>query len=203
VVCDPQVVKKLEGHHYTVLQLRFSRSGKYLVSVSRDRQMLVFKDGPNGFEKIFGEVVHAKLIYSVDITDDDKYIVTGSRDHTNKVWKIEEEQITNVFTQKVVAPVRSIEFAPCKIGDDYVFWTGNEEGSLELNKLLPNGCIESLKKLTANQNHAGPVNQIRCASPKPGLYRVASCGEDHSLRIYEYNLSGGSQQPSKQVESSE
>jgi elongator complex protein 2 len=97
----------LTGHELTIVQLKFSYNGKYLLSVSRDRSWKLYaardstinelnnneaasKATPPRFElvKSIGSKnpYHTRIIWSCDWSHDDKYFVTTSRDKRACVW---------------------------------------------------------------------------------------------------------------------
>lgn len=92
----------LKGHELTVVQMKFSNSGKYLLSVSRDRSWKLFerKAEPNNNENNFElsrsinskNTYHTRIIWSCDWSHDDKYFVTSSRDKRACIWPGECDQ---------------------------------------------------------------------------------------------------------------
>lgn len=190
---DPQtcqLVQKLSGHNYTVLQVRFSRSGNFLCAVSRDRQTSLFRKGSDGhFAPLFLQTTHAKLIYSVAISEDDKLLAAGSRDKSLKLWTVDEE-VKELTTVKLEDGITSLEFAAKAIEGGHLLWVGLENGSIKVLKVGFTGETKELIALQGHWNHTGPVTAIRYGYRKEtdGSHVVATCGEDHSLRIYEYHL---------------
>lgn len=186
-----QMTQKLEAHNYTVLQVRFSRSGKYLATVSRDRQAAVWRRNDAGvFESIFKQTVHAKLIYSVAISADDKLVVTGSRDKTFKIWRLEDTSLTEIGTVKLNDGVKSLEFAAAESNGGHLLWVGLENGQMKVFKVAFGGDAKEVLALTGHWNHSGSVNAIRYGYKIDGKdsHVVASCGDDHTVRLYEYNI---------------
>jgi elongator complex protein 2 len=194
-----QVQQKLEGHNYTVLQLKFSQTGKYLAAVSRDRQTSVFlrNDMTGQFENIYLQTTHSKLIYCLAISCDEQFLVAGSRDKSLRVWKLSDKGLTDVSTLKFPEGVRSVEFGcePMSNGA-HPLWIGLENGQMLVYGIPSQGESKQLLSLDGHFNHSGPVTSIKCgkklarSSEKESSdkYIVASGGEDHSLRLYEYSL---------------
>ena len=189
-----QVQQKLPGHNYTVLQLKFSSSGKYLAAVGRDRQTSVYLKNPQGqFECIYLQTTHAKLIYSVAISCDEQLLAAGSRDKTLRVWKLNEQGLIDLTTIKLHDGIRSLEFGSEKLLDgSHPLWIGLENGDILVYSISMKEGTASQLLLTLNGHlgHSGPVTSIKCGrrvlAEKADCFRVASGGEDHSLRIYEY-----------------
>ena len=91
----------LKGHELTIVQMKFSNCGNYLLSVSRDRSWKLFRRQPeannnnlglasNHFELIRSisskNNYHTRIIWSCDWSHDDKYFVTTSREKRACVW---------------------------------------------------------------------------------------------------------------------
>jgi elongator complex protein 2 len=190
---DPQtcqLIQKLGGHNYTVLQVRFSHSGNYLAAVSRDRQTSLFRKGEDGlFSQQFLKLTHTKLIYSVAISSDDKLLAAGSRDKTLKLWEI-SDNMKELTTLKFEDGVTSLEFAAQSDTGGHLLWVGLENGKIKLLKVSLEGQACELISLQGHWNHHGAIHAIRYGYKQPDgkTHVVASCGEDHSVRIYEYIL---------------
>lgn len=82
----------LAGHELTVVQMKFSNNGDYLLSVSRDRSWKLFKQNALSYEYHSGlnskNTYHTRIIWSCDWSHDDKYFVTTSRDKRAFIWTI-------------------------------------------------------------------------------------------------------------------
>ena len=101
----------LSGHELTIVQMKFSYSGKYLLSVSRDRSWKLFarklqqlepnnnelsSSLPPKFELIRAiqskNSYHTRIIWSCDWSHNDKFFVTTSRDKRACVWAAEDTE---------------------------------------------------------------------------------------------------------------
>ena len=72
----------LSTHSLTVTCLRFSPCGQYLVSVSRDRTICLFRLNEEGVFSLVKQVkAHARIVWAASWTPDSSLIVTASRDH--------------------------------------------------------------------------------------------------------------------------
>ncbi len=88
----------LKGHDLTVVQMKFSNSSKYLLSVSRDRSWKLFRHNlladsatsDKMYELVRGigtkNDYHTRIIWSCDWSHDDKYFITTSRDKRACIW---------------------------------------------------------------------------------------------------------------------
>jgi elongator complex protein 2 len=93
----------LKGHELTVVQMKFSHDGNYLLSVSRDRSWKLFKRNADGDSFALTRAINAKntfhtrIIWSCDWSHDDAYFVTTSRDKRACIWPgIGEESSQNL-----------------------------------------------------------------------------------------------------------
>lgn len=97
----------LKGHRSTVVSLTpFVMSGiPYLISVGKDRQILVWKSDENGSYSLNCKFpkAHARIIWSsctvLQGLDGFAVFATGSRDKTVKLWKTTggDELIVHLF----------------------------------------------------------------------------------------------------------
>lgn len=94
--------QQLAGHKLTVTQMRFSPNDEYLLTVSRDRCWLLYKNTmmnhqSSNLEQTLptyqficrsdnSEIFHTRVIWSCDWTYDSNYFVTVSRDGQAVVW---------------------------------------------------------------------------------------------------------------------
>ena len=188
-----QVFQKLPAHNYTVLQVRFSSSAKYLAAVSRDRQTSLFVRGGDGkYTNTFLATTHTKLIHSLAISPDEALLVTGSRDKTMKVFAIAGDTLKEVAAVKFPDGVTSLEFGKHRLGADHLLWVGLENGQIEVHRVAPSGESAVLFKHETNWSHSRTVTAIRYGyrGAAPDSHVVASCSHDHSVRIFEYCFAG-------------
>ena len=100
-----QLGSPLSGHNLTIARIRFSNSGQYVLSCSRDRTWRLFKRSEDGefvcadvfyspvlsvlfpgFEAIAADRSHSRIVWDCAWAPDDTYFVTVSRDKQIKVW---------------------------------------------------------------------------------------------------------------------
>eukprot|EP00917_Polyrhabdina_sp_WS-2016_P002321 GHVP01005017.1.p1 GENE.GHVP01005017.1~~GHVP01005017.1.p1 ORF type:complete len:671 (-),score=106.02 GHVP01005017.1:5-2017(-) len=75
-------------HRLTITGLQYSQDGTFLLSISRDRSLTLYKDG-----KVISTIVaHKRAILACCWIDDVRFS-TGSRDGVLKIWKIENNGI--------------------------------------------------------------------------------------------------------------
>ncbi|KAJ9111971.1 hypothetical protein QFC19_000893 [Naganishia cerealis] len=175
----------LEGHNLTVTSLRFSSDGQYLLAVSRDRQLSVWKvvdETKALFELVeLNSKAHTKIIWDccwVKSTDHGHYFLTGSRDKLVKLWKLEDKKIQLVSSMKLQDSVTAVD---CDIQNDQGrVVAGMESGAIslllfELNKPELVLCDEFDEKITP----AARVSRVGF-----NKHRIAVGSWDNSVRIY-------------------
>lgn len=93
-------VGELPGHELTIVQLKFSPSGRLLLSVSRDRSWKLFvktsvdDKGDVSMQLVNGLATknpyHTRIVWSCDWSHDERYFVTTSRDKRVCIWETQE-----------------------------------------------------------------------------------------------------------------
>lgn len=108
-------IVRLAVHQLTVVRLVFSNSGRYLLSVSRDRSWSLFEIDETSrsiftvrlhfhsdcsdldfqarlFKRISSNnPFHKRIIWTGSFTHDDQYFFTGARDQLVHVWRVNEK----------------------------------------------------------------------------------------------------------------
>ncbi|CEF65500.1 Elongator complex protein 2 [Strongyloides ratti] len=182
---------ELTCHQLTVVGIKFSHSGNYLLTCSRDRTWSIFKkensDGTNwrllARPEANSKNNHTRIIWYCDWAPNDQYFVTVGRDKKFLIWKFENEIVTFVKSYLHSESITAVAICPL---DSSIIAIGLESGKVEVWKFINNDleCIIS-KKL-----HGKTVKRLRfpisnktalnIQSTKPTL---ASVGDDHLLRI--------------------
>eukprot|EP00743_Colponemidia_sp_Colp-15_P000855 GILK01000943.1.p1 GENE.GILK01000943.1~~GILK01000943.1.p1 ORF type:complete len:632 (-),score=154.96 GILK01000943.1:158-1855(-) len=211
-------VATLPGHTLTVVQMEFSHNDRYLLSVSRDRQWILFS-----VEESAGEVavsivarnkLHARIIWTCAWTLDDRYFATGSRDKTVRVWKQNASQPLSWQEDSILPAcqhaVTAVAFAQTLVNGSRMLAVGLESGQLQLYLGSETGSAESVQwslhmELDANISHAGTIRRLKWRSISSNenapnavtavadnMLQLASCGVDHTVRLYNIKLTQNS-----------
>ncbi|EDW08843.1 probable elongator complex protein 2 [Drosophila mojavensis] len=201
-------LQKLPGHQLTVTQLRFSPDGRYLLSVSRDRRWFLYErqqtdepldsyvpvantDNSNG--------VHTRIIWSCDWSHDGKYFVTSSREGKVVAWtrtKEQESEPSSLNGWQAAAmlelkqeSITAVSFAHSFLDQQdgvYVLALGTERGIIKIYQ-LHKGQWQLRCDLDKNLAHHLTVKRLQFRPGQQQL-QLASCGEDHLVRIYDISL---------------
>ncbi|KAM8714538.1 hypothetical protein ACLKA7_014631 [Drosophila subpalustris] len=204
-------LQKLSGHQLTVTQLRFSPDARYLLSVSRDRRWSLYeRDQPAEPLSSYSLVastdktngVHTRIIWSCDWSHDGKYFATSSRDGKVVLWtqseksKEQQQEQKNSLNGWQTAgmlelkneSITAVSFAQRCQGSSYVLALGMESGHIKIYQ-FSNGNWQLGCDLSKDLSHHLTVKRLQF---RPGQQtenmQLASCGEDHLVRIYDISL---------------
>ncbi|KAF9432182.1 Elongator subunit elp2 [Entomortierella beljakovae] len=191
-----QTPTPLVSHTLTVTKVLFSHNNEYLLSISRDRLWSLFKrvDEPNAanpYKLVASNKAHARILWDCTWSYDDTMFATGSRDKTVKIWSI--PTCKNIATIKLPEAVTAVDFSPSIPGHegDHVLAVGLEDGRIFLFK-SNTSSIETwtpLGEIKRELTHIGTVNGLAWRLSKNGALQLASCGVDHSVRLFTIGLS--------------
>ncbi|PAV64703.1 hypothetical protein WR25_26896 [Diploscapter pachys] len=192
-----QMKKEVQGHQMTVTQIAWSKNGKWLLSVSRDRTAKVYKEKngeANGFdyELVWSSTnEHSRIIYGTSWFDDSEHFVTVSRDCKAIIWKIDESgnsQPTAIYTCN--QPINAVDVSRGS-SREAIIALGLEDGSVELIK-WGGAEIKLLQKLDESPlKIICPVNRLRFAPDVlsgEDKQMLACAGSDGKLKIYNIDL---------------
>ncbi|XP_016987168.2 probable elongator complex protein 2 [Drosophila rhopaloa] len=190
-------LQKLSGHQLTVTQLSFSPNAQYLLSVSRDRRWCLFErqNSTAGYQLVAStdksNGVHTRIIWSCDWSPDGQFFVTSSRDGKVVAWRKSEDgnesslngwQAAEVLDLKNES-ITAVAFSHHSCAN--ILALGTETGLIKIYKLARGEWI-LLCDLSKSQAHHLTVRRLQF---RPGKdLQLASCGEDHLVRIYDLKL---------------
>uniref|UniRef100_A0A7S4NR91 Elongator complex protein 2 n=1 Tax=Guillardia theta TaxID=55529 RepID=A0A7S4NR91_GUITH len=184
----------LNGHKLTVTQLRFSPDDSLLLSVSRDRSICIFARSTSELGTSFSlraklEKAHERIVWACSWDRSGRYFATGSRDKTVKVWELcgDGSQV-NLVAQlpKFDSAVTALDWAPYSVSERSCIAIGTEEGEVSVWTSDPvNKEWEKLTSLQGEFAHAGAVHALRWRPTNATSVQLATCGEDHSVRVHE------------------
>ncbi|MDX2003310.1 MAG: hypothetical protein SFW35_12800 [Chitinophagales bacterium] len=93
---DGELVKRIEGHKGSVFTLCYSREGKYLLSGSRDAQIIVW-DVAKNYELYRHIPAHLFTVNSIAYQPSGRLFASASRDKTIKIWDADSFDLLKVI----------------------------------------------------------------------------------------------------------
>ncbi|KAM0731926.1 Elongator complex protein 2 [Formica fusca] len=197
-------VQKLVSHQLTVTQMEFSPNDRYLLSVSRDRKWSLFKNEGESYVLIAvsskKDSPHSRIIWCCAWMSDSSYFATGSRDGKIGIWSAEtmEDKTKDVIPEMILdtqnQSVTALCFAPNCIEGSCVLAIGYETGHIEIRRITINleKTWSELFKYDTSQAHHLTVKKLMFRPNNEHSHdtlQLASCSSDHSVKIYDINLS--------------
>lgn len=196
-----KAVGRLQSHSLTVTQMEFSHDDKFLLAVSRDRQFSIFSIERKGTEEISHQLVarleaHKRIIWSCSWNPFGHEFATGSRDKTVKIWSIEKGNSVKLL---ITLPIfKSSVMAVSWVGLDRqtnngLLAVGMENGLIELWSIsVPDVSAGLFRRLDPFVCHVSAVNRLAWRSAEKSedcrSMQLASCGADHSVRVFDVNV---------------
>lgn len=198
----------LEGHKSSVVQLAFSPSDEFLISVSRDRQVCVYRNTGGQFTLVAKVKAHKRIIWSCSWAPDSRFFATASRDQTFVLWG--KASSGGAEWQPVGKPtaldsaVTAIAFAPGPLAleNAYVVAVGLESGAIQLFRVSTTAAsIETTlaMEIDAALSPTATVTRLawsprvtQVANKTSGSQRIvavlAASSSDFSVRLYTVEL---------------
>jgi len=200
-----KVVDQLNAHTLTVTQLKFSESGKYLLSVSRDRTWALHQRADENHLKYTlvqktdkTDCVHSRIIWACDWMTE-KYFVTVSRDKKALVWSCGEGDKWAVSNEPLIVgePATAVSASKQAVGDKFFIAVGLESGGVNVytwcaasgsgwcllldvdRNLCPVLQVKRLRWREQTMESSGEENVKR--------FQLGVCSSDHSFRILKFN----------------
>ncbi|KAI1391233.1 WD40 repeat-like protein [Hypoxylon trugodes] len=194
-----EVKPPLTAHSLTTTRLRFSPDDRYLLSVGRDRQWVVFErdnenkqsyklmqSNPKGHSRMILDASWAPLTGSV-------VFATAGRDKQVKIWRQAstdpaDSDITCVTTIPETHPVTAIDFLQCNTeSGTLLLAVGTETGNISIYSIDAMSLgISSTLTLKPELCLAKAVLQLAWR-PLATANELAIAGEDGSLRVYSFS----------------
>lgn len=192
--------------------MQFSPDNRSLLSVSRDRKWALYDrgagDGGDEFRLIAStnkqNGVHARIIWTCDWSHDSALFATGSRDGKCAVWNrsVERDEVrdgttlggyTSVGVFEIKDSITALSFAKSyhnNAKDNYLIALGCESGIIKV--CCFSGVWKQLCTLDSSVAHHLTVRKLSfrpnnnsSETVDNGRHTLASCGNDHLVRIHE------------------
>ena len=177
---------------------------EYLVSVSKDRQIGLFRAQPGGEFGLAAlvQAAHKRVIWSVSWAPPATsaallYFATGGRDGAVRVWTVKPTETAGAEVVCVCtlplfsAAVTAVAFAPCLHGGRAALAVGTEAGGISVWEIVP-GAGDAPWTSASRADallHVRAIRKLAWRPLPPGIsaapfsQEVASVSEDGAMRI--------------------
>ncbi|ONM02645.1 Elongator complex protein 2 [Zea mays] len=196
-----KAVARLQSHSLTVTQMEFSRNNAFLLSVSRDRHLSIFSirktEGGAEHRLVAKLEAHKRIIWACSWNPFGYEFATGSRDKSVKIWCVEDASSVKLLA--TLPQFRDSVTALAWMGRDRasnagIVAAGMDNGLIELWSVsggrassgtqLSVACVLRFDPLLC---HVSTVHRLRwrCSTDEKSTLELASCGADHTVRVFE------------------
>jgi guanine nucleotide-binding protein subunit beta-2-like 1 protein len=187
-VIEGKAMRSLHGHSHFVSDVTLSQDGQYCLSASWDATLRLWYIGPPpGGEPgtISGECKyqfkgHTKDCLSVAFSPDNRQIVSGSRDHTIKLWNVIGECKFTISPTPGAAGMPHNDWVSC------VRYSPNTETpqvvSAGWDKLV---CVTSILNLRDRRTLKGHTGYLNTVTVSPDGSLCASGGKDGIAMLWD------------------
>ncbi|ORX99425.1 RNA polymeras-like protein II Elongator subunit [Clohesyomyces aquaticus] len=189
-----EVKPPLKAHSLTVTSLEFSPDDRYLLSVGRDRQWVVWdRSKDSSFSLALSNPKgHTRMILDALWTPVERTFLTAGRDKNVKIWQISEQEVHLRATISANSPVTAVGCSRQIIDDRVVFAYGTESGEVGLCN-VPTTALDQVEvfKIAANISPAKSINQIvwRPKREEDGKQQqLGLASDDSSVRVFNITI---------------
>ncbi|KAJ4351207.1 Elongator subunit elp2 [Didymosphaeria variabile] len=192
-----EIKPALKAHSLTVTALQFSPDDRFLLSVGRDRQWVVWEKGEDGVYalKHANPKGHTRMILGAAWTPlVQPTFLTAGRDKSVKMWQIEGEGVELKGSVAASAAVTAVACNREAEEGKLQFAFGTEGGELVVGTAEAEG-LNKVATLTVGKDvsPAKGINQIVWRSGRKGMgQQMAVASEDSSVRIFNVEVGSSS-----------
>ncbi|CEP02024.1 Elongator complex protein 2 [Plasmodiophora brassicae] len=181
-------VGKIAAHALTVVAMEFSHDSRFLLTASRDRSVALSARQDDGQWCVVQTAAkaHQRIIWSCGWTHDDALFATGSRDKRVNLFSVSPDASFKLAaTSSLGHSVRAMAWQP---GTSDRLAVGLDNGRVIILQAHrhPQTRLERLFDLDPALTHSGPIRGIawRPADDDTRESLLATCGDDHTVRIF-------------------
>lgn len=196
-----QCQQVLQGHNLTITSLEFSPDGKYLMSVSRDRQFTLWKvvyERKGDFELVeINTKAHSRIIWDCSWAPTNSFgnfVLTGSRDKQIKLWQV-TSKVEDVASLKLQDAVTSVScYNTDLFGNNLVVSVGLENGDISLFSVDLSEQTKVFKQHLQFDPAITPSSRVAKLSFSSILHdngknlMLGVASNDTSVRVYSINV---------------
>lgn len=179
----------LKAHSLTVTALEFSHDDKYLLSVGRDRQWVVWERNAETTYalKHSNPKGHTRMILDASWAPTEQpTFLTAGRDKNVKIWQIGEGEVQLKGAVSATAAVTAVACSRDILQGRLQFAFGTEHGEIGIGTASPGELDKvSVTMISAALSSAKTINEIAWRSGKVEPRRqIAVASDDSSVRIF-------------------
>ncbi|KAF9507357.1 hypothetical protein BS47DRAFT_1373915 [Hydnum rufescens UP504] len=179
----------LAGHSLTVTRIAFSHDDRYILTVSRDRSWRLFeRQGMTvRFAPVAHDKSHARIIWDAAWTHEDHMFATAARDKTVKIWQKNGTTWSVIHAIKLKEGATAVDFLPADSHQRRRLAVGLENGEVIVyaSALKTPNSWQTEVHLDSSVANVDQIHRLawRPKNSAEGVYELAVCSEDRSLRI--------------------
>ena len=186
-----EVKPALKAHSLTVTALQFSPDDKYLLSVGRDRQWVIWErsDEPSLYTlKYSNPKGHSRMILGAAWTPlEQPTFMTAGRDKSVKIWQIAENDVQLKATVSANAAVTAVACNGVQSNGKIMLAFGTENGAIGIVSASPDALDQAqVSMVKADLVPAKTINQIvwRPGRADGEPQQIAVASDDTTLRVF-------------------
>ncbi|EGV65407.1 Elongator subunit elp2 [Yamadazyma tenuis] len=196
-----QCEQTLPGHSLTITNIQFSPDGSYLLSVSRDRQFILWRvvdENTGQFEMVeTNPKAHTRIIWDSSWLPKQlgSYFITVGRDKSLKFWYVDEsseKKVSLVDSLKASGVITSVSVHPEAIDNKAVVAIGLESGEIHLYYIEFGKSEKKLQTWAQIPQKIAPADKVSKLSFSKVLHDgkllLASGSADTSIRLYSISI---------------
>ncbi|KAF1965941.1 RNA polymeras-like protein II Elongator subunit [Bimuria novae-zelandiae CBS 107.79] len=188
-----EIKPPLKAHSLTVTALQFSPDDRYLLSVGRDRQWVVWEKGSDAAYvlKHANPKGHTRMILGASWTSlEQTTFMTAGRDKSVKIWQIIDDGVVLKGSVSVNAAVTAVACNRQLLDGKVQFAMGTENGELTVGVAEADGLDKATTTTVAKEvSPAKGVNQIVWRPGRDAMgQQMAVASDDSSVRIFNVSI---------------
>lgn len=184
----------LKAHSLTVTGLQFSSDDRYLLSVGRDRQWVLWErdaEGKYGL-KYSNPKGHTRMILGASWAAlEQPTFLTAGRDKSVKIWQIAGDEVQLKATISATTAVTAVQCNQQTTGNQLIFAYGTESGEIGIG-VASSSTLDQIQMtmLGDKKGPAKPINQLawRPMENDSGTHQLAIASDDSSVRVFSVEL---------------
>ena len=160
-------ITTLKRHYATIYELEYSTDGQYFIS-GGDKTINIWKKDGTYIKSLSG---HSTAVWSVGISKNDKYLVSGSFDNNFRLWDIAEGKNIHIF-ENGKKGVLAVAFSKA----NNLIACGSQDGSIEIY------TFDNFELIHTFSGHGSNIYALSFSSD--GKY-LASASRDNNIKIWD------------------